>query len=102
MTLFFRSDISEESLFPELAELLVDEEIRVRVAALEAMTELISLWSVDHLKNKVAPHLHKICETALNSEDAVLVEGVARLLGRICHEMKGEETFIVPPHLSID
>lgn len=70
-------------------ELLNDEETHVRVCALAALTDLLTLWSEQCLKTQVIPLVQGFCETANKSDDCVLLEGVAKLLGRLCYEMKG-------------
>ena len=89
VVLFCRSKQSEESLFPELVELLNDEESTVRVSALEVLTELLSLWSQDCLSKQVIPLVHTLYESVAKSKDWTLIEGVARLLGKICYGLRG-------------
>lgn len=79
---------SEESLFPELVELLNDEESTVRVSALEALTELLSLWSQDCLSKQVIPLVQTLYEFVAKNKDWTLIEGVARLLGKICYGLR--------------
>lgn len=82
--------MSEESLLPELVELMNDEETRVRVAALGAMTDLVSLWSEECVRKVVVPLVIKFCESAAKANDPQLMEGVATYLGRLCYEMRGK------------
>ena len=77
-------------MLPELVELLNDEENRVRVSALEAVVELLSLWSQQCRQTQVLPLLRGLCETAGKSDNWTLVKGLAKYLGRFCYEMKGE------------
>ncbi len=76
-------------MLPELVELLNDEENRVRVSALEALVDLLSLWSEQCRMAQVLPLFRGLCETAGKSDDWTLVKGPTRLLGRLCYEMKG-------------
>ena len=85
-----RRELSEECLLPELVELLNDEENRVRVCALESLAELTSSWSEQCLKTQVLPLVRGFCDTVIKQEDYVLIEGVARMLGRLCYDMRGK------------
>ena len=67
-----------------------DEENRVRVAALEALTDMLSLWPKECLKTRVLPLICKFCESSMESDNTLLIEGVAKLIGRICYETQGE------------
>ena len=75
-------------IFPELIELTNDEECCVRIAGVETLTELISFLDEETLRSDVVPLVKKFCEQALMSGDNSLPV-VARLLGRLCHELKG-------------
>ena len=86
-----RCEASEESVLPELVELLNDEENRVRVCALESVVDQLSLWSEQCRRTQVLPLLRGFCETAGKSDDWTLVKGPAKLLGRLCYELKGRK-----------
>lgn len=75
-------------MLPELIELLKDEESGVRVAALEVLVDLASFWPESCL-TKIKPLLQKFCDNVTKANDLVMLEGLARLLGRLCHEFKG-------------
>lgn len=78
------------NVLPELIELLKDEESAVRVAALEVMVDLISFWTEPCLRATVKPLLSKFCESITKKADFVILEGIARLLGKLCFELKGK------------
>ena len=84
-----RLDLTKSSILPNLIELTSDEECSVRVAALETLVELISFLDEGTLRSETVPLLKKFCEEALSAGDGSLLT-VARLLGRMCHELKGE------------
>lgn len=84
-----RSQISEETILPELVELLNDEEAEVRVSALESLTALLPLWTETCLGKQVLPLVKGFYDSAGKSKDWALLEGVARLLGRLCYGLKG-------------
>lgn len=81
--------MAETSVMPELVELLKDEETQVRVAALEVMVDLISFWSEPCLHKTVKPLLQKFCDNVTKTNDLIVLQGVARLLGKLCYELKG-------------
>lgn len=76
-------------MLPELVELLNDEETQVRVCALEALTDLLTLWSQQCQRTQVVPLVQGFCEAASKSDNWILLIGVARLLGKICYSLKG-------------
>jgi len=80
-------DLAMSLIFPELIELTNDEECCVRIAGVETLTELISFLDEETLRSNVVPLVKKFCEQALMSGDNSLPV-VARLLGRLCHELK--------------
>ncbi len=86
----YRREISESSIFPEIVELLNDEENRVRVSSLEALSDLLSLWSEGCLRAQVVPLVKKFCDSAAKADDPLLIDSLAKLLGKLCYEMKGE------------
>ena len=61
----------------------------MRVAAVETLVELISFLDEGTLRSETVPLLVKFCEEAFSAGDSSLLT-VARLLGRMCHELKGE------------
>ena len=67
----------------------------MRVCALEALTELLNLWSEDCLSTRVLPLVKGFYETTAKSADWVLIEGVAKLLGKLCHGLKGLLRFVL-------
>ncbi len=83
-------ELAEVNVLPELIELLKDEESAVRIAALEVMVDLISFWTEPCLRTTVKPLLSKFCESVTKKSDFVILEGVARLLGKLCYELKGK------------
>ena len=87
--MYCRPQISEESILPELVELLNDEEAVVRVSALESLTALLPLWTQTCLSKQVLPLVKGFYDTVGKSKDWTLLEGVARLLGRLCHGLRG-------------
>ena len=89
-----RSDVARSCILPELMELSCDEECQVRCAAMEAVADISSLLLSaekevgEILRLSIAPLVRKFCERSLADGDkAVLV--AARLLGRLCHLLKG-------------
>ena len=50
---------------------------------------MISFLDEGTLRSETVPLLKKFCEEALSAGDGSLLT-VARLLGRMCHELKGE------------
>jgi HEAT repeat protein len=70
-------------------ELLNDEESSVRVSALEGVSELLNFWSEDCCKKQVFPLVRGFYEVMSKAKDWTLIEGGARLLGRMCHGLKG-------------
>ena len=84
-----RLDLTKSSILPNLIELTSDEECSVRVTAVETLVELISFLDEGTLQSETVPLLKKFCEEALSAGDGSLLT-VARLLGRMCHELKGE------------
>ena len=82
-------EVAEACVIPELVELLCDEESQVRVAALEVVVELISFWSEPCLSTIIKPLILKFCNSVMKTDDLVILEGVAQLLGKLCHELKG-------------
>ena len=82
-----RLDLTKSSFLPNLIELTSDKECSVRVTAVETLVELIYFLDEETLWSGTVPLLKKFCEEALSAGDGSLLT-VARLLGRMCHELK--------------
>lgn len=77
-----------------------DEENQVRVSALEALSEMLTLsedgmWSEDCLRKQVLPLVQAFYDAVGKGKDWVLVEGAARLLGQLCHGMRRRGVYCV-------
>ena len=79
-------------MIPELMELLNDEESHVRMSAVEVMVGLLSFWSEHCISKSVKPLLHKVCSDVIKTGDLVMLDGIAGVLGKLCHELKGNVT----------
>ena len=72
----------------------------MRVAAIEALIDLLSFLDKPTLKNEVVPLLKRFCDWSLKPGGQDAVSAVARLLGRMCYELKGTPncyTYRIPP-----
>ena len=81
-------DLAKSCVFPELTELINDEESSVRVAALEAMADVVPHMSSTAVTVMVVPLVQRVCEQSLSSGRGCLT-GVARLLGKLSHQLRG-------------
>ena len=81
-------ELTKSAILPELHELSVDEEVGVRMSAIETLTELLSFLDEETQRSMVLPLVQKFAEQAMGTRDKSLPV-VARLLGRLCHELKG-------------
>ncbi|KAK3911921.1 Serine/threonine-protein phosphatase 4 regulatory subunit 4 [Frankliniella fusca] len=80
-------EATKPALLPLLVELSVDEELYVRIAAVHAISELVSILSGDVLKHTIIPLLQKLCEQAISEEDRVLC-AISEKYGQICIGLK--------------
>ena len=83
-----RLELTKSTILKELIELTNDEECAVRTAAIETLTELLSFLDNTTLKTSIVPLVQGVCNQAMSTGDTSLPV-VARLLGRLCHELKG-------------
>ena len=75
-------------MFPELVELLNDEETVVRIAALEAIAEVTPHMPKEAVTSSLVPLVKQFCQQALSSGSESLT-GVARLLGKLSYQLRG-------------
>ena len=83
-----RLEVTKTHILHEISELLRDEEWCVRGAAVETLVGLIPSLDKGTVKDKAVPLLMQACDHALTQADSSLPI-LARLLGKICHELKG-------------
>lgn len=84
-------EATKPALLPLLVELSVDEEQYVRIAAVHAISELVSILPGDVLKHTIIPLLRKLCELAISEEDRVLC-AISEKYGQICVGLKNAFT----------
>ena len=85
-----RLDTAKTTLLPQLIELTNDEEPSVKSAAIEALLDLVTFLDKSMVTDEVVPIMRRFCEWACGSNDNEAVLSVAKLMGRICHELKGK------------
>lgn len=68
-------------IFPELLELAKDERSHVRNAALDSFGRLLPFLDSDTLKTSAYPLIFQLSTKMLETDDAVLVSGLAKNLG---------------------
>ena len=81
-------------MLPELTELTNDEEPHVRETALEALADMVPHLPVDTVRSAVVPLVQKICQHSLTSPPTHDLCGVARLVGKLSHQLRGQGTLI--------
>ena len=86
----FRPDLAKSCVLPELVELANDEESTVRVAALETIGAVIPHMTQETVRTSVIPLMQSSCQQALSSGSSSLT-GVAGLLGKLSHQMRGND-----------
>ena len=84
----FRPDLAKSYVLPELVELTNDEESIVRVAALETIASVVPHLPQEVVRASVVPLVQSFCQQALSSGSSSLT-GVAGLLGKLSHQLKG-------------
>ena len=77
-------ELTKSAVLPVLVELSNDESAEVRLAAVEAVAQLLSLLDDDICNSTIVPLVIKSCEQARTLEDLSLPV-IARHLGRLCH-----------------
>ena len=83
-------ELAKTCVLPELTELTTDEEANVRETALEAIADVIPYLPPETIKVNVVPLVQRVCQEALSTGNEGLI-GVARLLGKLSHQMKGNK-----------
>ena len=78
------SEVLEATLLPQLVDLGNDESCDVRLAAVEAVVQLLGLLDKDMCTHTIVPLVIKSCERAKRLEDETLPK-LAHLLGQLCH-----------------
>lgn len=77
-------EATKSAILPELVELTNDEECHVRIAGLETVVNILSLLDAETCGTTIIPLVCKICQQAVQAEDATLPV-VATQLGKLCH-----------------
>lgn len=77
-------EATKSAILPELVELTNDEECHVRIAGLETVVNILSLLDTETCGTTIIPLVCKICQQAVQAEDATLPV-VATQLGKLCH-----------------
>ncbi|XP_061165811.1 serine/threonine-protein phosphatase 4 regulatory subunit 4-like isoform X2 [Saccostrea echinata] len=77
-------EATKSAILPELVELTNDEECHVRIAGLETVVNILSLLDSETCGTTIIPLVCKICQQAVQAEDATLPV-VATQLGKLCH-----------------
>ncbi|XP_056021405.1 serine/threonine-protein phosphatase 4 regulatory subunit 4-like isoform X8 [Ostrea edulis] len=77
-------EATKSAILPELVELTNDEECHVRIAGLETVVNILTLLDAETCSATIIPLVCKICQQAVQAEDATLPV-VATQLGKLCH-----------------
>ncbi len=91
-----RFDIAKSTLFPHLIELINDEELCVQSAAIEALLDLVAFLDKATVINDIVLLLRRYCEKALGLMNPDTIVSLSRMLGRICHTLKGRCIYTLP------
>jgi serine/threonine-protein phosphatase 4 regulatory subunit 4 len=81
-------ELAKSCVLPELTELTNDEEPAVREAALESIADVVPHLPVEIVRTLAAPLVVRICQKSLTDVDSPDLTGVARLLGKLSHQLK--------------
>ena len=83
-------ELAKSCVLPELTELTNDEEPAVREAALESIANVVSHLPVETVRTVAVPLVVKIFQKSLTDVSSPDLTGVARLLGKLSHQLKGK------------
>ncbi|XP_074541075.1 serine/threonine-protein phosphatase 4 regulatory subunit 4 isoform X2 [Halichoeres trimaculatus] len=81
-------DDTKTELLPELVELTEDEESNVRLAAFDTIINLMEMMDADDRVHIVVPMVMSVCDTAITSEEAILVS-LSFQFGKLCSGLEG-------------
>lgn len=77
----------ESTYIPEICEMCNDEEIFIRVEAVEAMSYVLETLDVELLEKEFIPPLLKLLES---NHDEIVIR-MSRIVGQLAHKLKAHE-----------
>ncbi|CAI8034340.1 Serine/threonine-protein phosphatase 4 regulatory subunit 4 [Geodia barretti] len=81
-------ELAKSCVLPELTELTNDEEPAVRETALESIADVVPHLPVETVRTVAVPLVVKIFQKSLTDVSSPDLTGVARLLGKLSHQLK--------------
>ncbi|XP_065845181.1 serine/threonine-protein phosphatase 4 regulatory subunit 4-like isoform X2 [Oscarella lobularis] len=80
-------ELTASLVFPEIIELMKDEECSVRISSIETLAEILDLLDENIMTSKVIPLVHQFISSSMATKDQALPV-VCQLYGKFCHVTK--------------